>query len=142
MWLRTRFLQSTWQPCECAHLGASALLKIFLRDSTSEEPSVGELRFIARLRKGVLPNCPTPAETGGVVIEGADVFLVDGQTRSKCKSLFCRFPTFRTHPPPVYSSKQFIGDQVHGVSGSGIGMSVPSPRNVTPADSFPAKLRG
>lgn len=41
---------------------------------------------------------------GGTAIEGSDVFLVNGQTRSK-----------------FYSSRQHIDDQVHGVTGSNIG---------------------
>lgn len=68
------------------------------------EPSVGELRFIARLRKSALPNGVTASEVdGGTAIEGSDVFLVNGQTRSK-----------------FYSSKRFIEDQVHCVTGSSV----------------------
>jgi len=40
---------------------------------------------------------------GGTAIEGSDVFSVNGQTRSK-----------------FYSSRQFIDDAIHSVSGSGI----------------------
>lgn len=70
------------------------------------EPSVGELRFIARLRKSSLPNGVTIASevNGGSVVEGEDVFMINGQTRSK-----------------FYSSKRFIEDQVHCVTGSGVG---------------------
>ncbi|KAK7451097.1 hypothetical protein VKT23_012773 [Stygiomarasmius scandens] len=72
---------------------------------TSAEPSVGELRFIARLNRATLPNGYAVSNiAGGTAIEGSDVFLVGGQTRSK-----------------FYSSRQFIDDQVHGVTGSGIG---------------------
>lgn len=54
-------------------------------NSTTQEPHIGELRFIARLKKSVLPNGPIASEVeGGSVIEGKDVFLVNGQTRSKC----------------------------------------------------------
>ncbi|KAF8660756.1 hypothetical protein AX16_001550 [Volvariella volvacea WC 439] len=68
------------------------------------EPSVGELRFIARLRRAALPNgYPQSNIQGGTAIEGSDVFLVNGQTR-------CKF----------FSSRQFIDDQIHGVSGNGI----------------------
>ena len=42
---------------------------------------------------------------GGTAIEGKDVFTVGSQTRSK-----------------FYSSKQFIDDKVHGVSGNGVGV--------------------
>jgi rhamnogalacturonan endolyase len=69
------------------------------------EPSVGELRFIARLKKTALPNGVTEAEVnGGTAIEGSDVFLLDGETRSK-----------------FYSSIRFIEDDVHCVTGSSIG---------------------
>lgn len=90
--------------------------------STEVEPSIGELRFIARLNKKVLPDGHIAAEVnGGSMVEGKDVFLVNDQTRSKCWPLFIILPNFNTYPPPVYSSKQFIDDQVHGVRGSGIG---------------------
>ncbi|RDB30350.1 putative rhamnogalacturonate lyase A [Hypsizygus marmoreus] len=72
----------------------------------SAEPSVGELRFIARLSKSTLPNgYAVSSISGGTAIEGSDVFKVGSQTRSK-----------------FYSSRQFIDDQVHGVTGSGIGV--------------------
>lgn len=76
-----------------------------LHFSTTAEPSVGELRFIARLRKAALPyGNPSSEIAGGTAIEGSDVFRVsNGQTR-------CKF----------YSSRQFIDDQIHGVTGSGI----------------------
>ncbi|QRW25723.1 rhamnogalacturonate lyase [Rhizoctonia solani] len=66
----------------------------------------GQLRFIARLSKSALPNGYTQSEVnGGTAIEGSDVFSTGGQTRSK-----------------FYSSVQFYKDQVHGVTGSGIGV--------------------
>ncbi|CAE6424308.1 unnamed protein product [Rhizoctonia solani] len=70
------------------------------------EPSVGELRFIARLNAATLPNGPTASKIAGSssTVEGSDVFVVSGQTRSK-----------------FYSSRQFIDDKVHGVTGSNIG---------------------
>ncbi|KAI5832262.1 polysaccharide lyase family 4 protein [Schizophyllum commune Tattone D] len=78
---------------------------IHMATYTSSEPSVGELRFIARLKKSALPNGYAVSEMeGGTAIEGSDVFLVNGQTRSK-----------------FYSSRQHIDDQVHGVTGSNIG---------------------
>ncbi|KAJ8701387.1 hypothetical protein PTI98_000179 [Pleurotus ostreatus] len=71
----------------------------------SAEPSVGELRFIARLNSNTLPNgYPQSSIRGGSAIEGSDVYNVNGQTRSK-----------------FYSSRQFIDDQVHGVTGNNIG---------------------
>ncbi|KAF9469286.1 polysaccharide lyase family 4 protein [Collybia nuda] len=70
------------------------------------EPSVGELRFIARLSRSAVPNgYGSAAIVGGTAIEGSDVFTVGSQTRSK-----------------FYSSRQFIDDQVHGVTGSGVGV--------------------
>ncbi|KAF8156936.1 rhamnogalacturonase B [Crassisporium funariophilum] len=69
------------------------------------EPTVGELRFIARLRRAALSSGYLVADIqGGTAIEGSDVYKVGSQTRSK-----------------FYSSRQFIDDQVHGVTGSGIG---------------------
>lgn len=69
------------------------------------EPTIGELRFIARLKKSVITTGVTASDVeDGTVVEGSDVFLVDGQTRSK-----------------FYSSVRFIEDSVHCVKGSGIG---------------------
>ncbi|KIJ53623.1 polysaccharide lyase family 4 protein [Sphaerobolus stellatus SS14] len=62
----------------------------------TSEPSIDELRFIALTASEIV---------GGSAIEGSDVFSANGQTRSK-----------------FYSSKQFIDDQVHGVTGSGVGV--------------------
>lgn len=52
------------------------------------EPSVGELRFIARLKNDILPYEYPHGEvstTAGAssTVEGSDVFIVNGQTRSK-----------------------------------------------------------
>ncbi|TCD69019.1 hypothetical protein EIP91_009082 [Steccherinum ochraceum] len=78
---------------------------LYIGTYASAEPSVGELRFIARLSKSALPNGPVASEmNNGQSIEGTDVYLVNGQTRSK-----------------FYSSVRFIEDQVHGVTGSGVG---------------------
>ncbi|CAA7261388.1 unnamed protein product [Cyclocybe aegerita] len=84
----------------------SGVNTLYIGTYASAEPSVGELRFIARLSKSALPNGVVSAEVnGGSVIEGSDVFLLNGQTRSK-----------------FYSSVRFIEDQVHGVTGSGVGV--------------------
>lgn len=65
----------------------------------------------ARLKKSAVPNGVAAAQVdGGSEIEGSDVFLVNGQTRSK-----------------FYSSKPFIDDQVHCVSGSGVGVCMVIP---------------
>lgn len=77
---------------------------IHMATYTTAEPSVGELRFIARLSQSTLPNGYEVSDiVGGTAIEGSDVYLVGTETRSK-----------------FYSSRQFIDDQVHGVSGSSI----------------------
>ncbi|KAI0836444.1 polysaccharide lyase family 4 protein [Hypoxylon sp. FL0890] len=61
---------------------------IYLATYINEEPSVGELRFIARLKSSVLPEeypygkVSTTAGSSATV-EGSDVFIVDGETRSK-----------------------------------------------------------
>ncbi|CAE6455754.1 unnamed protein product [Rhizoctonia solani] len=93
-----------------ARSGQSAL---YIGTYISAQPSVGELRFIARLQSSVFTNSPTPSNPrGGTAFEGSDVFLVSGQTRSK-----------------FYSSVRFIDDQVHGISGSGIGAYMVVPGN-------------
>ncbi|OOQ83658.1 Rhamnogalacturonate lyase A [Penicillium brasilianum] len=78
---------------------------IYMATYTTAEPSVGELRYIARLNADLLPN-EEPFGTvsnidGGTAIEGSDVYLVGSETRSK-----------------FYSSERFIDDQRHCVSGS------------------------
>ncbi|KAL4799374.1 Rhamnogalacturonase B, N-terminal-domain-containing protein [Aspergillus venezuelensis] len=68
------------------------------------EPEIGEMRWIARLNNEYLPNEEPFGDVsttgGGSVIEGSDVFLVDGETRSK-----------------FYSSERFIDDHRHCVAG-------------------------
>ncbi|KAJ1558068.1 hypothetical protein HK405_014490, partial [Cladochytrium tenue] len=77
---------------------------IFMATYITAEPTVGELRYIARLSKSALPNGVTYSEVnGGTAIEGSDVFMVGTETRSK-----------------FYSSIRHIEDNVHGVSGSGV----------------------
>lgn len=77
---------------------------IHMATYTTAEPSVGELRFIARLSQTTIPNGYDVSDiVGGTAIEGSDVYLVGSETRSK-----------------FYSSRQFIDDQIHGVSGSSI----------------------
>lgn len=67
---------------------------------TCTEPDIGELRFIARLNSNLLPNeepfGDVSTTSGGSAIEGSDVFLVNGETRSK-----------------FYSSERFIDDHRH-----------------------------
>ncbi|KAG9253718.1 polysaccharide lyase family 4 protein [Emericellopsis atlantica] len=78
---------------------------IFMATYITAEPSVGELRFLARLRSDVLPyEYPfgVVSTTGGAssTVEGSDVFVVNGQTRSK-----------------FYSSERFIDKDAHCVWG-------------------------
>ncbi|KAJ2926778.1 hypothetical protein H1R20_g10303, partial [Candolleomyces eurysporus] len=81
---------------------------IHMATHITAEPSVGELRFIARLRRAAVPNGYVASDVnGGSIIEGSDVFNLNSQTRSK-----------------FYSSRQFIDDQIHGVTGNGIGTSI------------------
>jgi rhamnogalacturonan endolyase len=73
---------------------------IYMATHTTAEPTIGELRFIARLSNKVLPNqypFDLVSTTGGSssTVEGSDVFVVNGQTRSK-----------------FYSSERFIDDTV------------------------------
>ncbi|KAH7337790.1 Rhamnogalacturonase B, N-terminal-domain-containing protein [Rhizoctonia solani] len=88
------------------YVAVSGQSAIYIGTYTTAEPDVGELRFIARLSKSALPNGYTQSEiNGGTAIEGSDVYSLSGQTRSK-----------------FYSSVQFYKDQVHGVTGSGVGV--------------------
>jgi rhamnogalacturonan endolyase len=71
---------------------------IWMATHTTAEPDVGELRFLARLDNQVLPNqypYDVVSTTAGFssTVEGSDVFVVNGQTRSK-----------------FYSSERFIDD--------------------------------
>jgi len=73
---------------------------IYMATHTTAEPDIGELRFIARLNNALLPNeypFGVVSTTSGSTstVEGSDVFVVSGQTRSK-----------------FYSSERFIDDTV------------------------------
>jgi rhamnogalacturonan endolyase len=66
----------------------------------------GELRWISRLNASVINTVYTPAEiNGGTAIESTDIYLLDGQTRSK-----------------YYSNRQAMSLTVRGITGSGIGV--------------------
>jgi rhamnogalacturonan endolyase len=66
----------------------------------------GELRWISRLNSSVITTVLTPAEiNGGTAIESTDIYLLDGQTRSK-----------------YYSNRQAMDLTVRGITGSGIGV--------------------
>lgn len=65
---------------------------------TTAEPDIGELRFIARLNSAILPQefpfgVVSTTVGSSSTVEGSDVFVVNGQTRSK-----------------FYSSERFIDD--------------------------------
>jgi rhamnogalacturonan endolyase len=78
---------------------------IFLGTYITAEPSIGELRFIARLKSSVLPyehpfGVVSTTAGSSSTVEGSDVFVVNGQTRSK-----------------FYSSERFIDEDGHCVWG-------------------------
>ncbi|WP_312808346.1 rhamnogalacturonan lyase B N-terminal domain-containing protein [Agrobacterium cavarae] len=59
---------------------------IFMATCFVREPQLGLVRYIARIRRGVLPDGPEPSNLTGTdhLIEGHDVFgRPDGQSRSK-----------------------------------------------------------
>ncbi|KAH9868276.1 hypothetical protein J1614_007348 [Plenodomus biglobosus] len=81
---------------------------IYMATHTTAQPTIGELRFIARLDNKILPSEYPFGEVSTTVgststVEGSDVFVVNGQTRSK-----------------FYSSERFIDDEVHCVYGDDI----------------------
>ncbi|KZV63997.1 polysaccharide lyase family 4 protein [Peniophora sp. CONT] len=89
----------------------SGVNNLYMATYADAEPTVGELRLIARLSRSTVPNSMTGADMkGGTAIEGSDVYLVNGQTRSK-----------------FYSSIRHIQDQVHTVTGSGVSVSMVIP---------------
>ncbi|RDW73464.1 galactose mutarotase-like protein [Coleophoma cylindrospora] len=76
---------------------------IHMATYTSAEPTVGELRWIARLIPATAANDDVNEASntaGGTAIEASDVYKVGSQTRSK-----------------FYSSQRFIEDQVHCFTG-------------------------
>ncbi|KAF8748582.1 Rhamnogalacturonan lyase B, N-terminal [Rhizoctonia solani] len=94
------------------YVAVSGQSALYIGTHITAEPSVGELRFIARLDGDKLTGSTASDARGGTAIEGSDVFIVSGQTRSK-----------------FYSSVRFIEDQVHGVTGSGVGVYMVIPGN-------------
>jgi rhamnogalacturonan endolyase len=76
---------------------------LFMATYTSAEPTIGELRFIARLNPTALPleypfGAVSTTSGSTSAVEGSDVYVVGGQTRSK-----------------FYSSERFIDDATHCV---------------------------
>jgi rhamnogalacturonan endolyase len=79
---------------------------IYLATHISAEPAVGELRWITRLQSGLFSSVPVNSDIrNGTVIESQDIFLVNGQTRSK-----------------YYGKQQAKDLTVRGVTGSGVGV--------------------
>jgi rhamnogalacturonan endolyase len=81
---------------------------IYMATYISEQPTVGELRWITRLQTGTVPNSPAPSDLRGTTgaIESQDVFgLTNGQTRSK-----------------YYGNERAMDLAVRGVTGNGIGV--------------------
>ncbi|MEO7495568.1 MAG: rhamnogalacturonan lyase B N-terminal domain-containing protein [Massilia sp.] len=81
---------------------------IYMGTYVTAEPTVGELRWIARLRSSVLTNVPEESNNAGNngAIESTDVFgLPNGETRSK-----------------YFGNQRAIDLTMRGVTGSGIGV--------------------
>ncbi|PVF96908.1 hypothetical protein CPB86DRAFT_775568 [Serendipita vermifera] len=101
---------------------------IYMATYITAEPSVGELRYIARLNRSLLPNGIEGSYTDltSSTVEGSDVFRAsDGKTYSK-----------------FYSSVRHIDDQVHystDVSGSDviISMVIPNPNGYETSSGGP-----
>ncbi|QRV85989.1 rhamnogalacturonate lyase [Ceratobasidium sp. AG-Ba] len=98
---------------------------VFMATYITAQPSIGELRFIARLNRSLLPNGDPESYTdlGTSTVEGSDVFRQsNGQTVSK-----------------FYSSERFIDDKVHYVSGTDvvISMVIPDPTSYEGSASGP-----
>lgn len=78
---------------------------LYLGTYITQPYSAGELRYLARLRSDVLPmehpfGSASTTSPSSATVEGSDVFVVNGQTRSK-----------------FFSSQRFIDDRVHCVYG-------------------------
>ena len=88
----------------------------------SAQPAIGELRWIGRFKRTVLPNDDVggASKTYGATstVEGSDVFIVDGNSRSK-----------------FYSSQRFIDDKVHCFSGTDIKACMVMPGNAYESSS-------
>ncbi|KAK1958799.1 rhamnogalacturonase B [Colletotrichum sublineola] len=89
---------------------------IYMATHITGEISPGELRWLARLQRSRVPvgvHGNVGDVNGCVAIEGKDTFrCADGTTRCK-----------------MYTSDRFIDDQVHGVTGNGVGIWMIMPGN-------------
>lgn len=106
--ISNKYIKITCETSTLTHyiVVVSGQSNLYMATYITAEPSIGELRYIARLDSSKLPDeypfgdvSTTKPSTS--TIEGSDVFVVDGQTRSK-----------------FYSSQRYIDDDVHCV-GSG-----------------------
>ncbi|KFY50277.1 hypothetical protein V495_00321 [Pseudogymnoascus sp. VKM F-4514 (FW-929)] len=82
---------------------------IYMATYITGEISPGELRWLARMRRAVLPNGfhnPVSDVKGCTAFEGKDTFRCPNK-ETRCK---------------MYSSDRFIDDIVHGVTGSNVGV--------------------
>jgi rhamnogalacturonan endolyase len=71
-----------------------------------DSAGAGELRWIQSLNRTILNNISVPSDiNGGTAIESSDIFLVNGQTRSK-----------------YYGNRQARSLTVRGVTGTGVGV--------------------
>lgn len=89
-------------------IARSGYNNLYMATHITAEPSVGELRFIARLQSAALPNSPVYSDLRGNTgaIESSDVFgMSNGHTRSK-----------------YYGNSRAIDLGVKGVTGSGVGV--------------------
>ncbi|WP_082504272.1 rhamnogalacturonan lyase B N-terminal domain-containing protein [Methylobacterium sp. Leaf117] len=69
-----------------AYMARRGVATIFMATTFTREPRLGLVRYIARLRRAVLPEGPEPSNLTGTdrLVEAHDVFgRPDGQTRSK-----------------------------------------------------------
>jgi rhamnogalacturonan endolyase len=79
---------------------------IYMATFISAEPTVGELRWITRLQSALFTGVPVSSDIqDGTAVESTDIFLVDGQTRSK-----------------YYGNQQAKSLTIRGVTGSGVGV--------------------
>ncbi|CZS97325.1 probable Probable rhamnogalacturonate lyase A [Rhynchosporium agropyri] len=114
----TKYVKITCDTATLTHyyVVRDAQSAVHMATHITAEPSIGELRFIARLKGDVLhtDDVGQASDIGGYssIVEGADVFVVNGQTRSK-----------------FYSSQRFIDDQVHCMSGTDIKACMVIPGN-------------
>ncbi|RDW87317.1 galactose mutarotase-like protein [Coleophoma crateriformis] len=101
---------------------------IHMATYTSAEPSIGELRWIARLIPATAANDDVNEASntaGGTAIEATDVYMVGSQTRSK-----------------FYSSQRFIEDQVHCFTGVDSGSSTIKTCMIMPGTAYETSSGG